>query len=168
MSVLPSLICKQCIIYNRLLLYYFFNIIFLIIVLGGLTLFLVVKFSMYLIPQYYDLLMFTKISLYLWIFSSKLNVIKNMLMLRSCIKFIIALCRQKQKKHLGPIWNTSPLRRANPERNAGTVHKSNPEQVLVFKAPRGTIQKSNPEHLLVIKATRGDNPRVQSGTPPCF
>ena len=34
--------------------------------------------------------------------------------------------------------------RGNPEQNAGTIHKSNPENLLVFKAPFG------------------DNPQVQS------
>ena len=42
------------------------------------------------------------------------------------------------------------LSRADPEQNAGTIHKSNLEQLLVFKAPRG------------------DDPRVQFGIPSCF
>ena len=53
------------------------------------------------------------------------------------------------------------LCRADPEQNAGTINKSNPEHM-------GIIHESNLEHLLVLKAPRGDNSRVQSGTPPCF
>ena len=49
--------------------------------------------------------------------------------------------KKLNKKHFGPIWNTSPvfkaLRGADPEQNAGTIHESNPEHLLVFKAPRG-------------------------------
>ena len=47
-----------------------------------------------------------------------------------------------------------------------TIHASNPENLLVFKAlcganqeqNAGTIQVSNPEHLLVLKAPSGANP----------
>ena len=61
---------------------------------------------------------------------------------------------KKQKNTFGSDLEHLPvfkaLRRADPEQNAGTIHKS------------------KPEHLLVLKAPRGDDPRVQSGTPPCF
>ena len=67
----------------------------------------------------------------------------------------------------------------NPEQNARTIHKSNPEHLLVFKAPRGadpqvqsgtpflfrlhagTNHESNPEPLIVFKAP----PRGQSTSP---
>ena len=53
---------------------------------------------------------------------------------------------------------------------------SNLEHTPIFRALLGanpeqdaeTIQVSNPEHLIVFKAPRGDNQQVQSGTPPCF
>ena len=56
--------------------------------------------------------------------------------------------------------------------NAGTIHASNLEDLLVIKALRGdgpeqnagTIHASNPEHLLVVKALRGDNPEQNAGT----
>ena len=61
-----------------------------------------------------------------------------------------ALCREirnrTQGKSTSPIRNTSLFLRLYP----GTIHKSNTEQLLVFKAPSG------------------DGPRVQSETPPCF
>ena len=70
--------------------------------------------------------------------------------------------------------------------HAGTIHESNLEHLLVFKAPCGTINEcnrntslflrlhagmiheSNPEHLLIFKAPRGDDQGVQSRTPPCY
>ena len=73
-----------------------------------------------------------------------------------------------------------------PEQNVGTIHESNPEHLLVFKAQRrddphvksetppsflrlhaGTIQKSYLKHLMLFKAPCRDDSRVQSGTPPC-
>ena len=65
---------------------------------------------------------------------------------------------------MSPILNTSLFVR----HHAGTIHKSNPEQILVFKTPHGTIHESNREHLLVFKAQRGDNRWVQSWTLPCL
>ena len=47
---------------------------------------------------------------------------------------------------MSQIWNTSLFLKLHP----GTINESNPEQLLVFKAPPG------------------DDLRVQSGTPPCF
>ena len=52
--------------------------------------------------------------------------------------------------------------------HVGTIHESNPEHLLIFKAPRrddleqnaGKIHESNPEHLLVFKAPHKDDPRV--------
>ena len=89
------------------------------------------------------------------------------------------------------MWSDSehlPIFRAlcgdNPEQNAGTNHACNLEHLPSFKARRGddpeqnagTIHASNPEFLLVSNALCGDDPkqkqkqdpRVQSGTPPCF
>ena len=64
-----------------------------------------------------------------------------------------------------PIRNTSFFLRLH----AGTINESNPEQLLVFKAPRvGTIDKSNPEQLLVFKAPHGDNQRIHSRTSSHF
>ena len=60
---------------------------------------------------------------------------------------------KNKTKHISSIWNTawfSSLYAGDPEQNAGTIHESNLEHLLVFKAPPG------------------DNPRVQSGTTPCF
>ena len=48
------------------------------------------------------------------------------------------------------------------------THESIPEHLLVLRLHAGTIHKSNPEQLLVVKAQRKDNPWVQSRTTPCF
>ena len=69
-----------------------------------------------------------------------------------------------REQSTSPILNTSLFVR----HHAGTLHKSNLEQILVFKAPHGTIHESNREHLLVFKAQCGDNPWVQSWTLPCL
>ena len=52
---------------------------------------------------------------------------------------------------MGPILNTSTI-------------------LSLYAGPQatGTIHKSNPEHLHVFKDTRGDKPGVQSKTPACF
>ena len=66
--------------------------------------------------------------------------------------------------------------RGDPEQNAVTIHESNPEHLIIFKAlcgdtpeqNAGKIHESNLEHLLVFKAPCKDDPGVQAGTPPCF
>ena len=58
------------------------------------------------------------------------------------------------------------------DQNAGTIHMSNPEHLLVFKAPCGDNPKettgkifgSNPEQVLVFKAPHGDNSEQNAGT----
>ena len=54
------------------------------------------------------------------------------------------------------------LRWANPEKNVGPIHKSNPEHFL-YKAARGDNSEVHLEYLLVFKAPSRDNPQVQPG-----
>ena len=51
--------------------------------------------------------------------------------------------------------------------HAWTIHNCNLEQLLVLRLNAGMIYESNPEQLLVFKAPRGDDTQVQSGTTPC-
>ena len=71
-----------------------------------------------------------------------------------------------------PIQNTSPFLRLHwgtiRNRTRGRPMSPIRKTSSFLRLQTGTILESNPEHLLVFKAPRRDNPRVQSGTPPCF
>ena len=58
----------------------------------------------------------------------------------------------------GAIRNRTPGQSTSPIRNTS----------LFLRLHAGTIHESNPEHLVVFKARPGDNPGVQSGITPCF
>ena len=63
---------------------------------------------------------------------------------------------------MSPIGKNSTF----PRLHAGTIHKSNPEHLLVFKAPRRDDSQVQSGTHSCFEASRGDDPRVQSGTPP--
>ena len=76
---------------------------------------------------------------------------------------------------LGHSTVVKALHGADPEQNASLflrlhagLSTSSIWNTSSFLRPHAaTIHKSNPEHLLVLKAPLGDNPQVQFGTP-CF